>query len=511
MIEINPSRWKYKPLSYQLQGVKDLVKHKVFALFWEMRLRKSKVILDTAGELYQAGELEVLIVACPAQVKDVWLGRQFGEIVKHSFVPTDVVEFDADTRQLHKEWMRQHTGKKLVVIVTSLEFLRQEDENDGFPKVQQLLAAVADLSCWLVVDEASAIGNPTSLQFRSVQKLRKPMQRFTLLDGTPTNGSWEPLFAKFKVMDPMILGLKNSKEFRYRYGVVKRVREGRVWKDKVVGWQRQDDLLGRIKNHAHILEQKDVKGILDLPEFIPGELSCRLSEKTWLTYCQMREEMVAEIETGERSWVNNPSVKVMRLAQICAGFLGGVETSIEKITAEISDEATKAFVDWVEVQLQADPNFKCVVWCRWRPEIERLVRRLSKLGVENPTFHRIVIGEQWGDKKVENFLHPDHPYQGAGIMICQQQAVQYGVSFAKAPVQVYLSQDYSLRLRQQSEQRVQDEIKKIGRTSTLMLEMLVLGPKGQRTITHDIVQALRTKEDVGRRLAERWKQILKEE
>lgn len=164
-----------------------------------------------------------------------------------------------------------------------------------------------------------------------------------------------------------------------------------------------------------------------------------------------------------------------------------------------------ALVNWLDLQLEADENFKCVVWCRWRPEIERLVAILKKAHPE------IQVGQQWGDLKTENFLHPDHPYQGPGVMVCQGQAVQYGVSFAKAPAQVFLSQDYRLIMRLQSEQRIQDDVKKLGRNTTLMLDMLVTGPEGQRTVIHDIVRSLRAKEDVSRRLAAGWKRVLKEE
>lgn len=507
MIEITPSSWKYPPLSYQLQGVKDLVRHPLYALFWEMRLRKSKVILDTAGTLYSAGQLEVLLIVCPAQVKDVWLGKQYGEIVKHSWVPTKAMDYDG---KIERSGVRQYMQKGLLVIVTSLEYLRQEDENNKFPKVEALLEALHDLTCWLVIDEASAVGNQASLQTRAVMRLRKKAQRVTLLDGTPSNGTLVPIFSKFKILDPMILCLKNSKEFKYKYCVVKRVREGRTWTDKVIGHQNLEDLWAKTAPYCHRLEQKDVKGILDMPELIPGELTCRLNERSWSIYKQMRDEMLASLESGEKSWATQASTKILRLAQICSGFLGGVEGQEE--AREIGDESLDAVVQWFWDRLDEDPNFKCVIWCRWRPEIARLVKVLEgakKAKKIIPVDY--LVGQQWGDKKDENFLHPDHPYQGPGVMICQQQAVQYGVSFAKAPVQLYVSQDYNLILRLQSEQRVQDEIKKLNRDCTLSLDLLVSGPQGQRTVMHDIVEAQRTKEDVSRRLSARWKKVLKDE
>jgi len=90
-------------------------------------------------------------------------------------------------------------------------------------------------------------------------------------------------------------------------------------------------------------------------------------------------------------------------------------------------------------------------------------------------------------------------------MICQPQAAQYGVSFAKAGAEVFLSQDYNRVSRAQAEERVQG----IGiRKSTYVVDCLVSGPDGQRTVTHDILRSLREKEDVARRTVEGWRRAL---
>lgn len=503
MIEINQSWFKYPPLSYQAQGLRDLLTHPKYALFWEMRLRKSKVVLDAAGCLYQAGELEVLVIACPSQVKDVWLDTKLGEIQKHSFVPVTVYDYDS---KISPEAVRARVGKgKLLIIVTSLEFLRQEDERSKYPKMIDLAVSIQDLSNWLVIDEGAALANPVSATSRSIFQLRKVCQRVTILDGTPDDGTPQPLYSKFKTLDPAILGFKDLKHFNYTHAIYKRQKFGGRQTLKIVGWQKLDELAKKTAPYCSVLKQTDVKGILDLPAFEPGILTARLSEETWRIYKDMRDEMIVQLRDGDISWTRHASTKVLRLAQIASGFLGGVEG--EEEAKELSHESALAFCQWVNDRLAADPQFKCVVWCRWRPEIERLAKKLGMLFTQ----YGLKVGQQWGDVKDDNFLHPDHPYCGAGIMVCQPQAVKYGVSFAKAPAQVFLSRDYNIVTQSQAEQRVQDDVKKIGRTTTLLLDMVISGPQGQKTVVHDIVRCLREKINVGKRLTMEWRKVLLEE
>jgi hypothetical protein len=93
-------------------------------------------------------------------------------------------------------------------------------------------------------------------------------------------------------------------------------------------------------------------------------------------------------------------------------------------------------------------------------------------------------------------------------MVCQPQAAQYGVSFARASTEVFLSQGYSLVTRQQSEDRIQAPET---RSHSYLVDVVVTGPKGERTVTHDIRAVLLKKENVALRTIAGWKQVLEVE
>jgi hypothetical protein len=498
MIELQTSRFKLPPYPHQLAGVKTLLKKKVYGLFWEMRLGKTKCIIDTACTLFDADQLDVVVIECPAQVKDVWIDEDLGEISKHAFSLYHLWNYDSRREFAVPNFMLP------TFIVTSFEFLRQENAHGEFPKVDALIEALKGKRVWHVIDEASAIANHKALQTKATYKLRQACERVTELDGTPAGNSPMDLFAKFMVLDKEILGYKSFWEFSRNHTVSRKVTlKGRKPFNKVIGYQNLEYITDRTKPFCEYLKQTDA---LEMPEKVRTFFTVPLSTATWKVYRQLRDELIAELDTGT-VLLKNSAAKVTRLAQLCAGFLGGIESSDSEPssipdTQELSSETTDAFVAWLKERLTENPNFKCVVWARWRPEIERLHSRLLK-----EFFYTVKIGLCYGGHKDENFLHPDSGLDTAAVMIAQVQAARFGNNYSKADTVVYLSQGYDLVSRSQSEDRVQAPN---GRKTTLMIDVIVTGPDGQKTITHDVAKTLATKESIATRTTNEWRKVLSE-
>lgn len=517
MIEVNPKRFKFPSWVHQLEGVNRMVTQPILGLFWEMRCGKTKAVIDASCCLMEAREIDTTLIVCPSQVKDVWRDPDLGEIKKHCWL--DVHGLNAAYTYHYcarNEDMLEdlYFNYERVFIVTSYEFLRQEDAQGHFPKVRALLKALAKRKVLLAMDEGSVLGSAKSLQVRAMEQLRyaASITRVVEMDGTPAGNSSLSLYSKAHLLDKNILGYHSFNHFKAVHTSSVKVRlpdkkldDGTVVKrkpfTKVVGFKGLDTITQKMAPYVYRVEQKDV---LDMPTKVPGFISAQLSKSTWKLYKQMKDEMIAELD-GSKLTVNHAAVKAVRLAQICAGFLGGwaVEGQVETETREISREATDAYLEWLTDRLNEDPSFKTVVWCHWRPEIERLCNLVES----RFTIRQLFVGLHYGGRKDPNFLHPDHPYKGAGLMICQPQSAQYGVNFSKASAVTYLSQDYNQVTRSQSEDRVQAPNT---RQTTLMMDFLVTGPEGQRTIIHDIIHSLREKEDLAMRTVARWRKALEE-
>lgn len=524
MVELDFSKCKLKPYAHQEKGVRDLLQsprideRSLFALFWEMRVGKTKVIADTMNFLFESRELDVVVICCPAQVKDVWLDPDLGEIQKHSWVDMEVIDWNlkAESRGVSSMGWPQ-------VLVSSLEFMAQGDPQGKYHHAETLMAELKGRRVWLVIDEAQAVANHKAHSTKAMMRLRECVNRITILDGTPEGEENDDYYSKFAVLDKQILGYKSYAEFCRSHVVMQRKFGNGVYYPKKIGFRNLGIIIENGKKYVSRLTQDQC---MDMPEWVEQFTTVRLTEKTWKVYCDMRDEMIAQLENRELT-VQNANVRGLRLAQICSGFVGGLDDVItgEKETVELGSESTDHIQDWLNLRHQENPHFKCVIWCRWQAEIRRLVMRLRKAGKfefdemaerwvksKNSTSGFDVVGQMWGEVKQDyEPFHPDYPSgfdrEWSGVLIAQPQAGRFGKNFSRAAQQVFLSQDYSKVTRAQAKERIQAPN---GRKTSGLLDVFVSGPDGQRTIVHDIIRTLHSKEEVTTRSKEQWLKALAE-
>ena len=213
------------------------------------------------------------------------------------------------------------------------------------------------------------------------------------MNGTPIDHSPYDMYSQGNMLSPTILETPNQQLFRSRYCVM-----GGWQGREIVGWNNLEDLTKRFA--PYVLRRLKVD-CLDLPEKMPPvTITATLTPNTWKLYREMRDDLVTWLSNAEASVASQTITKVMRLAQITSGFVGGVEEQgieeedvpefidmsswIEKghtpkqiqgaaiTTKIIGDEKLKVFLQWHKEQVEMNPNFKCVVWCRFRNEVERL-------------------------------------------------------------------------------------------------------------------------------------------
>jgi SNF2 family DNA or RNA helicase len=281
---------------------------------------------------------------------------------------------------------------------------------------------------------------------------------------------------------------------------------------QVVGFYYLEEIQDKIKPFVLRRLKKDC---LDLPEKILAPIKeVRLSQTTWEKYVQMREEFVTYLnsqEGGSVSTVTTAPVKALRLAQMCSGFLGGIDDgeSDETSTVEIGCELTNAFLENLEFRLSTELMLKLIVWCRFRPEIARLKKMV------NARFPEMIVEVLQGGmtknerEKAKSLFHPDAPEpNGPALLIGQPQAGRFGLNFTKCSNVDRLSTDYSYLTYSQSNDRVD----RPGQKNTMLFqEYIVVGPNRERTVSGVIHKALKTHEEVATWTCSRWvAEIMKE-
>ena len=509
------------PYMHQIEGVHRLLERPYMMLADEMGAGKTKQVIDAACLMKTMGTIDRVLVVAPASVRSVWYDPELGEISKHAFESVNIRVLEVHTHP--RMWQRGSDG--LDFFVTNFDWARDTVINSKPPRPRANLETLARLcgpKTLLVVDESSAVKNHKSEQTKATLLLRRLCGRVVLLNGTPISNTPADLYAQSFIMHPGILGYATYSAFKSAHAVL-----GGFKGKEIVSWQGLDHIQNRM---APFVLRRLKRDCIDLPPRLePVFHSVALSEKAWRAYIQMRDDMVAWLEGGNVAVASQAAVKALRLSQITSGFVGGIERAlpedaidatvgrpewVPQLTAgapaeldfldshEIGQEKLDAFSDWLRERLLEEPNFKVVVWVRFRQELRRLLAHLKA------TFPSVLTGAVVGGQpKAEResslrLVHPDSaPPSSPVVLASTTGAGGTGHNFAGAWANYYMSTDYSLRNFLQSQERMD----RLGQTRNIWQgRLLATGPRGQRTIDHTIAKAIEDKEDLARWTTSRW-------
>jgi SNF2 family DNA or RNA helicase len=500
VIEINPSRFKTESMRHQIDGTKLFVTQKNAYLGDEMGLGKSKQVIDAACILYDAGVIDTMLIACPAQVKISWADDFFGEILKHTWVPSLVSEFTSKRPIFPRE------SGRLTWVIVSYELGRNEHYS------RQLADECKNHKVWIVADEGSNLKNHQALQTKAFVTLRqKYCERAAILNGTPVTQNPLDLYAQYAFLDKEILGAKNYYHFRARHAQM-----GGYMGKQALRFFDLDIIEKKIRPYT-LRRTKDE--CLDLPMRLgsitsqdgPQVLQVPLSQATWKIYKAMRDEM-AVLMSDEASIAKNGMVAQMRLEQICAGYIGGMEAiapeNIDdpgpKLCKEISSEKTDFLIEWLEARREDTSALRVLIWSRFTAEIERLTQRLRAADFFTL---QIVGGQRKADRTeaVREFSEGD--VTKPCIVVGQPQAGGLGLNLTKCHRVIYLSNDRNLKTRLQSEDRVHRK----GQTEPCdYRDIVATGPEGQRTMNYHTLKSLTQKRELAQWTVADWRKVLED-
>lgn len=497
MIELDVKKFKSVPFAHQVDGVKALLKNPAFALYDEMGAGKSKQVIDAACVLAEGKVIDTVLVIAPASVRCVWTDDEIGEVKKHSWLSADICDFHAKNAMWRLDLK---TSVTLQWVVTNYEFLRSPE------RLKHLLYVLRNRKILLVLDEASKIKTRTAKQTKAIQKVRDVCNRCVILNGTPVTDSPMDLWSQMKVLDPMILGRRytNFYQFRANYAVM-----GGYHNHQIVKFVNIDKLSNIVKPFVLRREKKDC---LDLPPKLYTQREVALTPESWKRYKELRKECIINLGPDNIQIEPNAAVRIMRLAQLTSGILGTQLNPCDEdfsghggnsTVQDLSDEKLEWAIEYLLVESKARA---IIVWTRWRRERERLVELLTN---KIPVFE--IYGGQskeYRERTIQNFSRPLGPTDSRRILVAQPHAGGFGLNLVAATEVLYLSNDYSLGVRLQSE----DRCHRPGQSSAVTyIDVIATGPDGQKTVDQAIVKALREKQHVARWTTDRWRKELSDD
>ena len=168
---------------FQEKGVEFLVRHGRAVLADEMGLGKTVQAIAAADRMIHMGEVERVLVICPASIKYQWL-REIQRFTDH---PAEVVSGDARQRSAMYRRAPRILVANYELVMRDSSFVRS--------------AFGPDL---LIVDEAQRVKNRETLTAETVKSLNA---RFCFaLTGTPVENDGDDLFSIMELVDPTVLG-----------------------------------------------------------------------------------------------------------------------------------------------------------------------------------------------------------------------------------------------------------------------------------------------------------------
>jgi hypothetical protein len=508
--------------------VEQLVKNEFFLLADEMGAGKTKQTIDAAQILFDRGYNQVIVIAPSAARSLVWYDPELGELAKHLWDghSSEVIEYHVRSRAWGVDKARSRW------LITNYEFIRSEE------RLKNLLR-VANRETILILDESSMVKSWRAKQSRACLKLRNKCGRVWLLNGTPISHSPLDMYSQGQIMSKSILDVRGITEFKARYcvmgGYVAKTRFGPI-KTQIIKWKNLEDLQARFKPYTL---RRLTRDCWDMPPSIdPMALSVQLDKETWKIYKEMAQDLIAWLNKQTVAVSPMAGVKVMRLAQICAGFVGGVKEEevcyqcrgesrdpqeqvcqlcgglgvvlVDQEDQELHDSKLQATMSWIRQRFEEDPNKKLLIWSRFRPEVARLYNAI----MGETSLLPLNVGRLWGlqkrDERAEaiRLLDPRATPDGPVVVLGTPDTGALGLNLTASHTVLYTSNSEKLAVRLQSIKRVDrpGQVHPVSYT-----DLVATGPEGQKTIDHAIAKGLRNKEDLATWTCSAWVRALEEE
>ena len=441
---------KYIPHEYQKRAIEFIKKHPIAAIFLDMGMGKTSIVLKAIEELmYELFEIRKVLIIAPKRV------------AQHTW-PDEI-----------KKW-EQFQGLKYSLVVGSakerIAALKQEADiyiisRDNLCWLVESSGAVFDYDM-IIIDELSSFKSYSAKRFKALMKVRKKVNRIVGLTGTPTssaNGLMD-LFAQFKVLD---MGERLGQYitlYRQTYFKPDRYNGPIVYSYKLLPGA-EEQIYDKIRDITMSMKAVDH---LDMPELISTEYPVYLDDKVMQVYQDMKKDMLLKIPDGEITAANAAALSG-KLSQIAAGAIYSDDE--EKTVIHVHDEKLNALEDLIEAA-----NHKPVLIVYWfKHDLIRISELLDRLGVIYAPLKTDADIKRWCNKELEvGLIHPASAGHGLNLQGSSDTMIFYSLS-------------WSLELYQQTIARLWRQGQKA--ESVKIIHLIAKG-----TIDEQVVKALKAKE-----------------
>lgn len=244
--------------------------------------------------------------------------------------------------------------------------------------------------------------------------------------------------------------------------------------NKITGYRRLDELTEKLDRFSNRILKQDC---LDLPEKVYIKRDVAMTEEQNRLYLQMKKMALAKLDNGELSTTASVLTQIMRMQQICCGFIQPDEGAIQPI----KNNRMSHLLEVVE-----ETQGKCIIWATYTHDIKNIAANLAKVyGEETVATYYGATPQDERQEIVNQMQDPENPMR---FFVGQARTGGYGITLTQANTVIYYSNSYDLEIRLQSEDRAH----RIGQKNNVTYVDLVC----PNTIDEKILKALRDKSDI---------------
>jgi SNF2 family DNA or RNA helicase len=323
---------------------------------------------------------------------------------------------------------------------------------------------------FMAIDESTTIKTPSARRAKNAVKIGKLAKYRRIMTGSPVTKSPLDLFQQCDFLSPDCLQTSSFYSFRARYAITVQRTMGAHSFQKVIGYQRLDELQEKLSTFAYRVTKEEC---LDLPPKTYIKREVELTPEQIRVYNEMKVMALASFKEGMTTTIN-ALTQLLRLHQIVCGH-----TKLDDGTVlEIPNNRITELLSVIE-----ESSGKIIIWANYRHDIEAIKLALQKEYGMNS------VATYYGDTEagvrqqiVTDFQDMDNDLR---FFVGNPRTGGYGLTLTAANIVVYYSNSFDLEVRLQSEDRAH----RIGQTKSVTYIDL-MSPK---TVDEKIVKALRGK------------------
>ena len=338
----------------------------------------------------------------------------------------------------------------------------------------------------IICDESQRIKTHDAEQSKAIHKLGDAARYKLILSGTPVQNNAIDIWSQYRFLDSTVFG-RNFYAFKNHY-----CKMGGFGNKQIVGYKDLDDLIQKEHSIAFRITKEEA---IDLPEQTFMTRKVQFDKKERQLYDRIRRDSFAELENGGQITATTVLTKLLRLQQLCGGFLvDDTATKPQLVSRAKLDALSDIIQDYV-----IEGGRKLVIFARFIAEVDSIIelgeKLLGRQGKSLVAIYGAIPKEQRGAIVDQFQKDPD-----TVLFVGQIDTAGTGITLTAADTCVYYSKNFNFATYSQSLSRIH----RIGQKNRCVYIDLEV----EKTVDETISKSLTKKEDLAKTIVDSWRDVL---